>query len=234
MYHISAEENYHDAQIIFKEGSSGDWVYVILSGAVEIYRVVKGRKFIITVLKPDEMFGELGVLGGIKRTATARAIGETTLGIIDRDFLDKEFNQIHGYFRAILQTVVDRFKQMIDDKVSVFSSRKHPRIQKRLSLEIKDHLSFIKTYAVNICGGGLFIRTKNPLKEGERFSLILQLPDIPDPLKIQCEVVWTRKHSDKGKVIAGMGVKFCKMAEKDSQILKQYLNAHLISEKNNV
>ena len=91
MYHISAEENYHDAQIIFKEGSSGDWVYVILSGAVEIYRVVKGRKFIITVLKPDEMFGELGVLGGIKRTATARAIGETTLGIIDRDFLDKEF-----------------------------------------------------------------------------------------------------------------------------------------------
>jgi len=233
MYHISSEENYHDDQIIFKEGSSGDWVYVIISGAVEIFRVVNGKKFIIAVLKPDEMFGELGFLGGVKRTATARAIGETTLGIIDREFLDKEFNQIHGYFRSILQTVVERFKQMIDDKVSVFSSRKHPRIQKRLSLEIKDHLSFIKSYATNIGTGGLFIRTKNPLKEGERFSLNLQLPDIPDRLEIQCEVAWARKQGDEGKVIAGMGVKFCKMTEKDSQILKQYLSAHLISGKNN-
>lgn len=231
MYHISSEENYHDGQIVFKEGSSGDWVYAILSGEVEISRVINGKKFIIAVLKPDEIFGELGFLGGIKRTATAYAIGETTLGIIDREFLDKEFNQIHGYFRSILQTVVDRFKQMIDDKVSVFSSRKHPRIQKRLSLKIKDHLSFIKSYAVNIGEGGLFIRTKNPLKEGERFSLNLQLPDIPDPLEIQCEVVWARRQDDKGKVIAGMGVKFCEMAEKDSQILKQYLNAHLISKR---
>jgi uncharacterized protein (TIGR02266 family) len=234
MHNIASEENYHDAQIIFKEGSSGDWVYVILSGAVEIFRIVKGRKIIIAVLKPAEMFGELGFLGGIKRTATARAIGETTLGIINREFLDEEYNKIHGYFRSILQTVVERFKQMIDDKVSAFSSRKHPRIQKMLSLEFKDHISFFKTYAANIGEGGLFLRTENPLKEGERFSLNLQLPDIPDPLEIQCEVAWARKQGDKGKVIAGMGVKFCKMAEKDSQILKQYLNAHLIIEKNNV
>jgi len=36
MFQTAIEEKYTDGQIIFKEGSSGDWIYVIESGAVEI------------------------------------------------------------------------------------------------------------------------------------------------------------------------------------------------------
>lgn len=230
MHTLASEEHYSDGQIIFKEGNPGDWVCVILAGEVEIYRMVNGEKINIARLKAGEMFGELGFLGGIKRTATAASLGETTIGIIDRTFLDKEFNKIHGYFRSILQTVVERFKQMIDDKVSSFSSRKEPRIQKRLSLKFKDHLSFMKTYSTNIGTGGLFIPTKNPLNKGERFSLNMELPNFPDPLEVQCEVVWTRANDDENKIMGGMGVRFHKMTHKDRQLLKQYINAHLISE----
>ena len=102
MYNIASEETYKDDQIILKEGSPGDWVYVVLSGSVEISKTVGARKYVIEVLKPNEIFGELGFLGGIKRTATARALGETTLGIIDRTSLDQEFNKgsikrFHGH-----------------------------------------------------------------------------------------------------------------------------------------
>lgn len=39
---------------------------------------------VIKRLQPEKVFGELGFLGNIKRTATAVAIGETAVGIIDR------------------------------------------------------------------------------------------------------------------------------------------------------
>jgi len=224
---IVSEEKYDDGQVIFREGKYGDWIYVILAGSVEISRVIEGEKYIIAVLKPGEIFGELGFLGGIKRTATATAIGETTLGTISRDFLDNEFNKIHGYFRSILVTVVERFKQLID-RVSEYSSRSVPRINQTISLEFKDRLSVIMAMATNIGEGGLFIRTEKPLEEGEHFTLRMKLPNISEPLSIESEVVWSR-NMPKGKdEPAGMGIKFLQMSKEDNKVLKQYINAHLI------
>ena len=188
MYPIATKKTYKDGQIIFREGTYGDWIYVVLSGSVEVSKMIGGRKSIITVLEPDEVFGELGYLGTIdKRTATVRAIGETTIGVIDRTSLDKEINKLSGYFRVILVAVVKRFRDLIG-RVSEFSSRKEARAQKSLSLSFKDRQSFIKAYTGNISRGGLFIRTERPLREGEQFLLKLQLPDLPDPIKVNCEV----------------------------------------------
>ena len=221
MYQIASEETYKDGQVILEEGSSGDWVYVVLSGSVEMSKTIGGRKVIITALELGEVFGELGYLGAMKRTATARAIGETTVGIIDRSFLDQEFNKLSGPFRSILVAVVKRFKDLID-RACEFSSRKETRVQKTLSLMFKDRKSFIKAYTGNISKGGLFIMTERPLNQGEQFLLKLQLPDLPEPIKVNCEVSWVREQSDIEKRPPGMGVKFSKMTKRDNQILNQY------------
>lgn len=227
MDNIATEETYQDGQTIFEEGKFGDWIYVILSGSVEISRVLEGEKYVIAILNPGEIFGELGFLGGIKRTATATAIGETILGTISRDFLDNEFNKIHGYFRSILVTVVDRFKQLID-RASDYSSRTVPRIDKIISLEFKDRLSVIMAITANIGEGGLFIKTDRPLNEGDHFMLKVKLPYVADPLNIESEVVWKRNEPAGNDKPAGMGVKFLSMSEKDNHVLKWYINANLI------
>ena len=222
MYPIASQETYKDGQIILEEGSSGDWIYVVLSGSVEISKIIDGKRFVLSVLKPGEVFGELGYLGAVKRTATARAIGEATIGILDRAFLDREFNKLSGYFRAILVAVVKRFRGMID-RACEFSTRKDDRSEKTLSLTFKDRQSFIKAYTIDIGKGGLFIGTEHLLTEGEQFLLKLQLPGLSEPLKVKCEVVWARKQSDTEKRPPGMGVKFCKMSKKDLQALNHYL-----------
>jgi len=225
MFTLASEETFQDGQEIFKDGSSGDWVYVILSGSVEIYKLVKGKKVVIESLQKGEVFGELGFLGGMKRTASARAIGETALGVIDRESLDLEFNKISGDFRTILAAVVERFKKMLD-RANDFSSRREDRIQKTLSLSFKSQQSFINAYTGNVSSGGLFIRTDKPLPQGDRFLLKLQLPGLSEPMKIKCEVRWARKQEDdtQGKP-PGMGVKFAEMTKKDNEIFKKYLKA---------
>ncbi|MEJ2024675.1 MAG: TIGR02266 family protein [Deltaproteobacteria bacterium] len=225
MYNIAIEETYHDGQIIFKEGSSGDWVYIIISGSVEISKTVGSERYIIEILKEGEVFGELGFIGGIKRTAAAKAVGVTTLGIIDRDFLDKEFNKLSSQFRTILVSITYRFKKMLE-RACEYTSRSEARIPKALSLSFKDRDAFIRAYTGNISAGGLFIKTENPLGPGRVFQLKLSLPGIEKPMQIKCEVVWARKREfstpDKP---SGMGVKFAEIAEKDYKLIERYLES---------
>jgi uncharacterized protein (TIGR02266 family) len=221
---LATEESFKDGQVIFKEGSAGDWIFIILSGSVEISKTVGGQKRIIEILSTGEIFGELGFIGGVKRTATAKAIGPTTLGIIDRKFLDNEFNMLSGQFRAILVAVIHRFKKMLE-RTADFTSRSDPRVPKVLSLEVKDRDSFIKAYSMDIGEGGLSIKTKKPLPLGHEFLLNIQIPERQTPIQVQCEVVWARKEESASapKKPAGMGVKFSRISNEDRAFLKKYI-----------
>ncbi len=120
-YNIASEEHFDDGEIILEEGKSGDWVCIVLEGSVEVSKTVSGGKFILGKLGRGEIFGELALLGAVKRTATVRAIGETTIGIIDREFLDKELNKMSSDLRTIVVSAAQRFKKVID-RIQGFSS----------------------------------------------------------------------------------------------------------------
>lgn len=223
MFTFASEETHEDGHVIIKEGTAGDWLYVVLSGAVEVSKEIQAKKYVIDILKPGEILGEVGYLGGKKRTATATAIGQTTLGIVDRTALDAEFNELSSDLRNILMAMAKRFEKMVN-RVIDFSARSEMRVQKSLSLTYKDNMAFVRAYLSNISPGGLFVKTDKPLPAGEQFLLRLQLPNFPEPLKISCEVVWARNRGEATeKEPAGMGVKFLEMNKKENEMLKQYL-----------
>lgn len=223
MLELASEENFKKGDIVFKENSAGDWVYVILSGSVEISKTAGGKKFVVAILHEGEVFGELSFLGGIKRTATARALEDVTLGVIERSYLDAEFNKISSDFRSILVASVRRFEKMLE-RACDFTARQDPRVPKVLSLTYKDRDSFISAYTSNISKGGVFIKTDNPLAAEEKFLLKLQLPEIPEPLKIKCLVAWRRKDSQElERKPNGMGVKFEEMSTNDKNTLDRYI-----------
>lgn len=224
VHNLAIEETYQDGQIIFKEGSSGDWIYSIVSGSVEISKQVGDETKVIEVLSPGEVFGELVFIGGFKRTATAKALGITTVGIIDRDFLDSEFNKLSSQFRTILIAITHRFKKMLD-RACDYTARTEPRIPTALSLVFRDRESFIKAYTANISTGGLSIKTENPLPPGHQFRLKLQLPEKEDSIQLKCEVVWShRKEEGSPEKPPGMGVKFTEISEGDLHFLRQYIS----------
>ncbi|MGO9139259.1 MAG: Crp/Fnr family transcriptional regulator [Syntrophales bacterium] len=111
MLPIATYETYQDGQIIFEEGSHGDWIYAVESGAVELSKAVAGGRVVIAVLESGDIFGEIAFLARIPRTATARAAGETIVGLIDRAFLDTEYNKLSQHFQVILRTLSLRLKR---------------------------------------------------------------------------------------------------------------------------
>jgi len=221
MYQTATEETYQDGEIIVEEGSSGDWIYVIEEGAVEISKMVEGKKKIIGVLKKGEVLGELGFITKEKRAATARAIGDTVVGIIDRNYLDQEFNKLSSGFRAILMSLVSRLKKATDEANLV---REAPRGTKVISLTYKQGNDLANAFSQDNTDGGMFIKTLKPLVDGERFFLKLHLPGASEVLKIGCEVSWVRTETDDpARHPPGMGIKFIQITGEDYQRLKEAL-----------
>jgi CRP-like cAMP-binding protein len=57
--------------VLFEEGQPGDYMYVVQSGEVEIRRQVGETERVLAILPPGEFFGEMAILNGRPRSATA-------------------------------------------------------------------------------------------------------------------------------------------------------------------
>jgi CRP-like cAMP-binding protein len=75
---------------IFSQGSPGDALYIILHGQVRIFRSGEGgRELLVAIYRDGEFFGELALLDGKPRSASATTMRPTTLLALQRaDFLE--------------------------------------------------------------------------------------------------------------------------------------------------
>jgi CRP/FNR family transcriptional regulator len=64
--------------VIFEEGSTGRELFVVLDGEVEIAKVGGGARTTIVKLGKGEFFGEMAVIDGSARSATAIAAAPNT------------------------------------------------------------------------------------------------------------------------------------------------------------
>lgn len=77
-----------EGKTIFIENMPGESLYLIKQGTVRISRMLaEGDEQVLIVLGPDDVFGEMAVLDGGKRSATARIAEDAVLyGLTRNDF----------------------------------------------------------------------------------------------------------------------------------------------------
>ncbi len=66
--------------VIFEEGASGQEMFGIITGRVDL-QMTNGHSF---SLGPDDTFGEMAVVDGSARSATAVAAEDSTIAVIDK------------------------------------------------------------------------------------------------------------------------------------------------------
>jgi CRP/FNR family transcriptional regulator, cyclic AMP receptor protein len=77
---------FHAAETIFHEGDPGQLLFLIESGQVRIYVQGKeGQETSVIVNGPGDLFGELAVIDGLPRSASAVAVNETLVYTMSRD-----------------------------------------------------------------------------------------------------------------------------------------------------
>jgi membrane protein len=76
---------YEKGSIIFNEGDSGNEMFYVLSGRVCLERVSCQVKKVLAEMEAGQYFGEMAALIDIRRSATARALEDSHLAVIDSD-----------------------------------------------------------------------------------------------------------------------------------------------------
>ncbi len=85
---VLEEVSFRQGEFVFKFGDPGDALYLVRSGAIDLYVAdTTGVKIVLTTANAGDFFGELSLLDGGPRTANALAAADTELLVLDRDDL---------------------------------------------------------------------------------------------------------------------------------------------------
>jgi CRP/FNR family transcriptional regulator, cyclic AMP receptor protein len=97
---VCKEETFASGEYIFREGESGNRLYLIVAGEVRISRDVPGSgEEALAVLKPGSLFGEMAVFDRSERSTHAISNGGTTALTVSRPDFEMllDFNREMAY-----------------------------------------------------------------------------------------------------------------------------------------
>lgn len=115
-----ARRRFRRNEVIFHEGDPGDSLHVVVEGRIKITREsADGAEAIVVILTPGESFGELVMLDGAPRSATATAMEPTETMTMSRSTF-VELVEGGSPFRArLLAGIAQRIRRLTDQLAEV-------------------------------------------------------------------------------------------------------------------
>ena len=131
---------YGPDSLVFSQGDDADALYGIASGQVRIFTADnKGHEMFLNVLGPGETFGEIALLDGLPRTASAVTTATTTLVVIPRRQFLAHLEREPELAIHLLQLLCGRLR-WVSDLVEESAFLAGPaRVAKRLAVLVETH-----------------------------------------------------------------------------------------------
>ncbi len=102
-------------EAIFHLGDPGDALFLIVSGAVKISLPTEdGGEAILATLRPGEIFGELALLDGAPRSASAAAMEPTEVLVLARSRFEELVEAVPAMRTALLRTLAAEIRRLTE------------------------------------------------------------------------------------------------------------------------
>jgi len=92
--------------VVFKEGDDGHEMYGIIEGRIEL----KTSHKVVATLEADDVFGEMAVVDRSPRMATAVALTDTVLAVIDEKRFLFLVHETPTFALQVMSTMAARFR----------------------------------------------------------------------------------------------------------------------------
>ena len=96
---------------LFHQDMPGTMMYMIESGSVRVISIgLTGQELTLNVLGPGEIFGELSILDGEQRSATALTLDNTVVWLVSQSDLKEFMREYPTVNQAMIQILVERVR----------------------------------------------------------------------------------------------------------------------------
>jgi len=119
--YVASEETYPDKTVIIEEGSTGNWVYVVLEGKAKVKKKSSQGLVTLDTLGKGGIFGEMALLepGKGVRTASIVAEGPIRVGVLDTERLFKDYDTIPSHLKGLIKSLIMRLEKTTDNAVAL-------------------------------------------------------------------------------------------------------------------
>ncbi len=129
-----------EGHTLFQAGDPGDSLFIVQSGEIELFiKDTAGQRIVLTTAEHGDMFGELAMLDTGPRTATALALVESEVLVLDRDDLILLFQrkpEAALHMLASLSGLTRKADELLRTRVS-----------RNVNEEMEEHLSTLQRIA---------------------------------------------------------------------------------------
>ena len=97
-------------QVLFKQGDPANAAYIVASGSIAVFREIAGHRVPVARIRKGEFFGEMAIIDGTPRRATAVALEDTTLSLIGRESLTAKMAATPPDIRFLARSLIESLR----------------------------------------------------------------------------------------------------------------------------
>jgi CRP/FNR family transcriptional regulator, cyclic AMP receptor protein len=125
--------SYPRGAVIFREDDAGDSLCVVVSGLVKVYRTSPdGDEMVLVTLGPAAVFGELPMVDGGVRSASAAVVEATTVVTLNRAALLEALRESPELVDRLLRSMGSMIRRLTDQAADLVFLDLHGRVAKLL------------------------------------------------------------------------------------------------------
>jgi CRP/FNR family cyclic AMP-dependent transcriptional regulator len=129
----AVERAYRRGQLVFHEGDLGDALFVIVDGLVKVFVTSEeGDEMVLVTLRQPETFGELSLIDGGARSASAEALEQTSLLVLTRATLIELMSSNRALTESLLRSLGGVVRRLTEQASDLVFLDLHGRVAKLL------------------------------------------------------------------------------------------------------
>ncbi len=105
---------YPKGTTLFRQGEPGNAAFIVNSGSIGIYREVEDKKVPLATLRKGELFGEMAVIDGSPRMASAFTLEDCTLTMISVELMSEKMKKTDPFIKALITMLLGNLRSVHD------------------------------------------------------------------------------------------------------------------------
>jgi CRP-like cAMP-binding protein len=124
--------------VLFREGDRGEEMYIVQSGKIKISKKIRGVEKTLATLEKGEFFGEMAILNDKPRSATAEAIEDSDMLVIDRKTFETMLRSNVEIAIRFIKRLADRLRETNEQMEALMIRDNTSRLVSILAKRVKD------------------------------------------------------------------------------------------------